>query len=129
MKKLLVVGVIVLFLGLAIAPSINANIGELSVDIPQENDTLQFESEFQRIRAYLEMKSDEDCGCDDANTTEWDFPVICNILELPFIAAIILYNWFDMDEMKEILVTFVEYLILVGLLLKCPWVPGPSGAT
>ncbi len=32
MKKLLVVGVIVLFLGLAIAPSINANVSKASVD-------------------------------------------------------------------------------------------------
>jgi len=129
MKKLLAVGVIVLFLGLAIAPSINANIRELSVDTSQENDTLQLKSEFQRIRTLLKMQSDEDCDCNDANTTEWRFPVICNILELPLIVAIILYNWFDMEEIKEILVTFVEYLILVGLLLKCPWVPGPSGAT
>ena len=33
MKKLLAVGVIVLFLGVAIAPSINANIRELSEGI------------------------------------------------------------------------------------------------
>jgi len=32
MKKLLAVGVIVLFLGLAIAPSINANVSKTSVD-------------------------------------------------------------------------------------------------
>ncbi|EMR75543.1 hypothetical protein MBGDF03_00359 [Thermoplasmatales archaeon SCGC AB-540-F20] len=43
MKKLLAVGVIVLFLGVAIAPSINANIGELS------------EGNY------------EDCGCKDSN--------------------------------------------------------------
>jgi len=62
MKKLLVFGVIVLFLGLAIAPSINANIGELSVD-----------NTIMEISPILE-EDEEDCGCDDANTTEWNFP-------------------------------------------------------
>ena len=53
MKRLLAIGVILLFIGLALAPPINANIGELSVDISKENDTLQLESEFQRIKELL----------------------------------------------------------------------------
>jgi len=39
MKKLLVVGVIVLFLGLAIAPSINANVNKTLVDLTQNKET------------------------------------------------------------------------------------------
>ena len=39
-KKGLVVAVIVLFIGLAFAPSINANVGKLNENITQENDTL-----------------------------------------------------------------------------------------
>ena len=41
MKKLLVVGVIVLFLGLAIAPSINANVSKISID----NELVEFTTE------------------------------------------------------------------------------------
>jgi hypothetical protein len=37
MRKLLVFGVIVLFLGVAIAPSINANINKTLVDLTQNN--------------------------------------------------------------------------------------------
>ncbi len=116
MKKLLAVGVIVLFLGLAIAPSINANIGELSVDIPQENDTLQLESEFQRIKAYIEMKSDEDCGCDDANTTGlWFFPVICLLLYPLLIFSFGLLRIFEIEEPYITMVT-------IGMALNCLWI-------
>jgi len=115
MKKLLAVGVIVLFLGLAIAPSINANIGELSVDnILDENDTLQLESELQRIRTYLEMQPEEDCGCDDANTTEWDFPVICTLL-YPLLISFALLRIFEIEQPYIIMVT-------IGVALNCFWI-------
>jgi len=44
MKKLLAVGVILLFLGLAIAPSINANIGKASIDRTQEKEITVLEN-------------------------------------------------------------------------------------
>jgi len=116
MKKLLVVGVIVLFLGLAIAPSINANIGELSVDISKENDTLQLESEFQRIIAYLEFQSEEDCGCDDVNSTEWFFPVICTLLfPIFFVAALIFFASNHMFDMP------LAIMLQIGSSLNCYW--------
>ena len=43
MKKLLVVGVIVLFLGLAIAPSINANINRQSLEPTPDIDVLDYD--------------------------------------------------------------------------------------
>jgi len=48
-KKGLVVAVILLFIGVAFAPSINAKIGELSVDISKENDTIPIELEYQKL--------------------------------------------------------------------------------
>ena len=119
MKKLLVFGVIVLFLGLAIAPSINANIRELSVDIPQENDTLQLESEFQRVRAYIEMQFDEDCGCGDANKTQWFFPMICTLLFPAWCVAgiiVLLSNGMIWQP--------VEVMAQIGLRFNCYWLGG-----
>ena len=45
----MVVVVIFLFIGLAFAPPINANMGKLNKDISQENDTILVELEYQRI--------------------------------------------------------------------------------
>jgi len=160
MKKLLVFGVIVLFLGLAIAPSINANIGELSVDIQQENDTLRLEWKYPgfctilyglysffmilvmrgissteipfliedyaiELGCYWASKdnrlmssSDEDCGCDDANTTEWGFPMICSLL-LPF-WGICFFIYFSSRGMFG--ANLIETMAQIGLSLNCYWV-------
>jgi len=88
MKKLLVVGVIVLFLGLAIAPSINANIGELSED-----------STLEDIPVIIE-EDEEDCDCGISDTDFQPFQILkCFILYLRAnmiwtIGGIMsLYNW------------------------------------
>ena len=70
MKKLLVVCVIVLFLGVAIAPSINANIGDLSVDNTYVSSST------------IIKENDENCGCN--NDIGWDFPITCLILKILF---------------------------------------------
>jgi len=122
MKKLLVFGVIVLFLGLAIAPSINANINRQSLEPTPDIDVLDYDdytpiqlvfqliaklSRNREIHKLVEETDNEvdiqkgiisiietdwelntivekikgsDCGCDDADTTEWNFPVICSFL-------------------------------------------------
>ncbi len=40
------------------------------------------DEESEDIRAYIEMKSDEDCGCDD--DIGWSFPITCLILLILF---------------------------------------------
>jgi len=124
MKKLLVVGVIVLFLGLAIAPSINAKIGELSEGISQNNNNLQLESEFQRIKAYIEMKSDGDCDCtseSDSNIELQDedkYPVIC------FLLALLLYPLWLITlalPVDFIYLLFGVPIIILAWSLGCSW--------
>ena len=128
-KKGLVVVVIFLFISLACAPSINANVGKSDVDKSQENDIIPVELEYQRIielaktvnlhkflfdidavvdtlgeisttleendglRAYIEMQSDEDCGCENDNTTDWNFPFLCVLLVPLLILGLDLYLW------------------------------------
>ena len=120
-KKGLVGAVILLFIGLTFAPSINAKIGELSEGISQNNNNLQLESEFQRIKAYIEMKSDGDCGCtseSDSNVELQDedkYPVFCELLYLLY-----------MPLWTKIPFTLVYYFIgmpifFLAASLDCSW--------
>ena len=153
MKKLLAVGVIVLFLGLAIAPSINANIRELSVDNTLVvNDTIQLEWKFPgyctilyivywffltlvltgvisteipfliedyaiELKCYWAQKNNrliptpvEDCGCEEQNMTQWNFPGVCILLYPLWIISVALlmlfsgyqFFWFMEDLGKDL---------------------------
>jgi hypothetical protein len=74
-KKSLVVAVILLFLGIDIAPCINANVGKSSLEAIIEGEVITKEVGFQ------ERTSNEDCGCNDDNPTRfWTFPIICTLL-------------------------------------------------
>ena len=121
MKRLLAIGVIFLFVGLALAPPINANIRELRVDNTLDvNDTLQLELEYQRIKAYLEMQSDEDCGCNNINTTEWFFPIICTLLvPLWGISVFIFFS-----SRRILGANLVELIAQIGLRFNCYWLGG-----
>ena len=120
MKKLLVVGVIVLFLGVAIAPSINAKIGELSEGISQNNNNLQLESEFQRIKAYIEMKSDGDCDCTSESDSK--YPVICFLLALLSYSIYLFFIVMSPFQFLDIIYLFIVMPIWgLASLLDCDW--------
>lgn len=74
-KKLFVTGIVILFLGVALAPSIHAKIQQETID---EIPTIIEENEF--IRNYIEKNFDEDCDCEEQETTAWSFPIICGLL-------------------------------------------------
>ena len=101
MKKILSLGVIILFLGLSVAPSINANIGELNVD-----DT------FVDISTIIE-ENDEGCCCNDDNS--WDFPIICLILKILF------EFWLTISPFPVPLMCWV--IIYIAEILGCPNIP------
>jgi len=78
------------------------------------------DGESKDIRAYIEMKSDEDCGCDDANTTGWNFPVICTLLYPLLIVSFILVTFFSNADLYH----FMEDLARE---LNCYWAnPNPE---
>ena len=126
-KKGVVVAVILLFIGLAFAPSINANIGKSSEGISQENDTFPLEvdtleeistiiEENDDLRAYIEMQSDGDCGCfDDSSELEWNYQFICLLLYPLFYTVFLIWmatGWLD---------TFFHYILEIGYELNCFW--------
>ena len=96
LKKGLAVAVILLFIGVAVAPSINANVRKSSVETIVNVDT-----------------KEEDCDCEE-ETTEWRFPVLCTILYPLLIVSYILMTFFSFYD----LYTFMEAL---GKELNCYW--------
>ena len=161
MKKLLVFGVIVLFLGLAIAPSINANISKTSlepvsdIEVLEEDNATPIELVFQLIaklsnnreiqklvadtdaevdiqkeinsiiesdgelNTIVEKIKGSDCGCGDANTTQWNFPVICSFLFMPYAGMSILNAFWGAFT---ILLFVLEN---IGTILNCFWINVP----
>ena len=130
-KKGLVVAVILLFIGLTFAPSINAKIGELSEGISQNNNNLQLETEFQRIKAYIDMKSDGDCGCtseSDSNIEiqgEDKYPGICFLLFLLYLPIwlMILVVPLELKVLFHVIGSPIAYL---AVSLGCSWVDIPE---
>lgn len=156
MKKLLVVGVIVLFLGLAIAPSINANISKTSlepvsdIEVLEEDNATPVELVFQLIaklsnnreiqklvadtdaevdiqkeinsiiekdeelNTIVEKIKGSDCGCNDANTTRWSFPVLCLLLfPLQCLAFGLAVRYGQL--------TLWYIMFVIGVILNCIW--------
>lgn len=119
MKKLITLGIIVLFIGLVYAPSINANIGESEINPLKE--TIPLELQYQKIIDKIKsinlqkllfdidtvvdtfgevstaLEENEDLrlyaqmqsDCGCEGTTKWPFPVICILLFPPFLAFIL----------------------------------------
>ena len=75
---------LLLFLGVAVAPSINADVKEPE---PVSIEEKQFENLVGLVkgiisyyeRTYKDLP-DEDCGCELDDTSIWPFPVICTVL-------------------------------------------------
>jgi len=62
-RKGLAVAVILLFIGVAIAPSINAGVSKPDIDTVSMN-----------------KESDEDCGCAEETPNGWNYPFFCTLL-------------------------------------------------
>jgi len=70
MKKLLVAGVIVLFLGLAIAPSINANVSKASIDSELVEITTELccnNEDYQKENIFIGFILDVEIGKEEGN--------------------------------------------------------------
>jgi hypothetical protein len=87
MKWFSLIGLI-LILGIAIAPSVNADMKVLEIKTMQEQRLIEL------IEGMIVYYSDSynsiyvnDCGCDDQGTTEWRNPVRCFFLGCIFIVV------------------------------------------
>ena len=84
MKKIIVIAIIGLFLGVAVAPSINADVREQDVEKPISGEDEQYlrlmELATNIVDSWETTSIDEDCGCEEQTTGLWKFPVFCVVL-------------------------------------------------
>ena len=89
MKWFAILGLL-LFFGVAVAPNITADVKEQDVEevvIDEINDWEQrliglveeIISSYERTYGSI-ISPDEDCGCENEDTSGWNFPVLCLIL-------------------------------------------------
>ena len=159
------VAVIILFLGLAIQPSVAVQ-PETDIDIepkdylfqtiidiannPDVKDIHYFLESYQVIQKGItaiikdkdglnrlkEKLSDLPCDCENDNTTRWEFPLICSILNILMIIPLILFGfgsslgalglWFRLigligSVIVRITVPIIYAIINVGALFDCNW--------
>jgi len=118
MKCFALIGV-VLFIGVAVAPSINADVkepdvGTISIDTIDEIE-LQQQKLLKLAESYISYYErtngplpDEDCGCELEETSLWPFPVICIVLFVlnwPFFILFFLskftFQWFPFGYIAQ----------------------------
>ena len=99
---------LLLFLGVAVAPSINANMKESEIIEPEavEKKFEKLVGLVEGIISYYERTYEtSDCGCEEQEPTPWSFPVICLIL-YPLFALTHMLNAFQLILFREIVVDF-----------------------
>jgi len=120
LKKGLAVAVILLFIGVAVAPNINADVNKPIIDTPiedvaptpivlalqlmtklrnhkdiqnveTEDDVLQIIESDKELNSIVEQLSGNDCDCEDDTTPfEWPYPIICFVFGFPLILLALL---------------------------------------
>ena len=119
---------LVLFLGVAVAPSINADVREQEIVEPLIVVEEQFEKLIglvEGIITYYERTygplPDEDCGCQDI--VEWHFPFICLLLYPPaYISAYICIIFgLIFGTYIPFILKVVNKLLDIGESLNCFW--------
>ena len=109
---------LILFLGVAVAPSINADVREQDVTEPIIVEDRQYqrlkELAFTIIDPYSTTTEIEDCGCEDDQLMEHDFPILCRLLYPLFIISLILEKRFHI---------YLPYsgMNWIGMNLNCVW--------
>ena len=98
MKKLLSIGVIVLFLSLSMFPAINGDVESRVIENIIEEDINIDEDLILVINERLEeYKINQDCGCESNHITDDDFPVfICLIIWFLYFSFMSLVNAIEM---------------------------------
>ena len=67
------------------------------------------------INRELTQLSNSECGCENDNTTQWSFPILC-ILLFPLLIIAIIY-W--ITTLNQILVTYIS---IIWIKLNCFWI-------
>lgn len=108
LRKGLVVAVILLFIGVAFAIPINANVSKSRFELDYNMKILEEDD--------IEKSSEEDCGCEDySSTLEWNFTIICNLMFFPFIIINLYYT------LRGFFPFMHSILEGIGVLFNCFW--------
>jgi len=101
-KQGLTVAVILLFLGVAFAPSINADVNKPDID-------------GSKLIDYLDRIPKRNCDCEKDNPRDWNFPGICTVLFPIFLIALILAINYPYP------MYFIEIMMYIGSIFNCWW--------
>ena len=121
LKKGLVVGIIVIFIGVGIQPAISNEVsiptipdcGKDNIEYKINEKMYLSEKLLNNIVSSLDIKSNDDCGCSDGD----DYPkVLCEILWLEFA-----FIWAYLYQFWEIGGMLLETIYKIGIALNCPW--------
>jgi hypothetical protein len=118
---------LILFIGIAVAPSINADVQE-PITIEPELVEQKFENLVglvEGIISYYERTygpmPDDDCGCEDIEPTPWPFPALCTLLVIPYILLAPINLVFVMAFGIPIFGNFIVGLLELAASLNCYW--------
>ena len=105
---------LLLFLGVAIAPSINADVKEQDIVEPElvEEKFEKLVGLVEGVISYYERTYEaSDCGCELEEPTPWQYPVICTLLFiLNFPTVILFFMTMGAINLGQIIVDFAEEL-------------------
>ena len=108
---------LILFLGVAVAPSITADVKEqgiLESAIKEDNQFEKLIGLIERITLKYTLKKEFECGCERNFPEEYNFPIICRLLYPVYIVSICLESRFHIN---------LPYngLIWIAWKLNCDW--------
>ncbi len=90
----------------------------------QKEINVVFEKDATLTGEITQLRNSE-CDCDDAKTTEWDFPVICWVLLGLCIGIfgtlLYLYRYFHMVSLITLMDIWTKIMISIGLIWNCDW--------
>jgi len=97
-RKGLAVAVILLFIGVALTPTTNADVSK------PDSDTIS-----------LNEESDEDCGCEDESSPiGWNFPILCTLLIPLVVIGLLIY-------LQTSQTGFIDFINLIVDTIGCSW--------
>jgi hypothetical protein len=71
------------------------------------------------LKGEMTQLSNQKCDCENENTTQWSYPVVCMLL-FPLVIALI-----AITIMSHQVIPFIEIMMNIGLKLHCFWYLGP----
>jgi len=102
MKKMLSLGVILLFFGLVLAPSINGNNDIEILNRKNVNSVIKIKELSKKLLEIRINLNKNDCGCNE-ESSRWGFPIICSVLGVFWLILMILVISMNQNQFLDLL--------------------------